>query len=96
MRLGVRVERIEHERDGGGCMTSAGEMQARDVVVACGYEHRPYVPAWAGRARFRGEVLHAAGYRSADALRRPGRAGLSDLAGCSGAEIAFDLAEGGA
>ena len=38
-----------------------GRVHARDVVVAGGYEHRPFVPAWAGRARFRGEVLHAAG-----------------------------------
>ena len=94
VRLGVRVERIEREDDRWRLVTSAGEMQARDVVVAGGYEHRPYVPAWAGRARFRGEVLHAAGYRSPAPFA--GQDVLVVGPGCSGAEIAFDLAEGGA
>ena len=93
VRLGVRVERIEREDDRWRLVTSAGEMQARDVVVAGGYEHRPYVPAWAGRARFRGEVLHAAGYRSPAPFA--GQDVLVVGPGCSGAEIAFDLAEGG-
>ena len=94
VRLGVRVERIEREFDSWRLVTSEGERHAEHVVVAGGYEHRPHVPAWAGRARFRGELLHAAAYRSPDAYA--GRDVLVVGPGCSGAEIAFDLAEGGA
>ena len=94
VRLGVRVERIEREFDGWRLVTSDGERHAGHVVVAGGYEHRPHVPAWAGRARFRGELLHAAAYRSPDSYA--GRDVLVVGPGCSGAEIAYDLAEGGA
>jgi cation diffusion facilitator CzcD-associated flavoprotein CzcO len=94
VRFNTRVERLERAGDRWVVRTADGELRASHVVVAGGYEHRPFIPAWAGRARFRGEVLHAAGYRSAAPYR--GQDVLVVGPGCSGAEIAFDLAEGGA
>ena len=94
VRLGVRVERIEREDDRWRLVTSAGEMQARDVVVAGGYEHRP-VRARVGGPRAlprRGPARR--GLPLAGAVRRPDVLVVGP--GCSGAEIAFDLAEGGA
>lgn len=94
VRCGVKVERIERDGARWRVETSSGSMHATQVVVAGGYEHRPFVPAWAGRARFRGEVTHAAGYRSAEPYA--GQDVLVVGPGCSGAEIAYDLVEGGA
>ena len=64
------------------------------MIVAGGYEHRPFVPAWPGRARFKGSVTHAAGYRTAEPFE--GQDVLVVGPGCSGAEIAYDLVSGGA
>ncbi len=69
-------------------------MHAHQVIVAGGYEHRPFVPAWPGRARFKGSVTHAAGYRTPEPFE--GQDVLVVGPGCSGAEIAYDLAAGGA
>ena len=74
--------------------TSAGDFPAAQVVVAAGYEHTPYVPDWPGRERFGGALLHAADYRNPEPYR--GRDVLVVGPGCSGMEIAYDLAEGGA
>src|SRR4051812_28738377 len=69
VRFGTKVERLERAGDRWVVQTSGGELRARHVIVAGGYEHRPFVPAWAGRARFRGAVSHAAGYRNAEPYR---------------------------
>jgi putative flavoprotein involved in K+ transport len=75
--------------------TAAGErLPARSVVVATGHAHTPYVPDWPGRESYPGELLHARDYRNPAPF-----AGLDVLVvgvGNSGAEIATDLAEGGA
>ena len=64
------------------------------MIVAAGYEHTPFVPDWPGRDRFRGALLHAAEYRNPEPFRD--RDVLVVGPGCSGMEIAYDLAEGGA
>jgi cation diffusion facilitator CzcD-associated flavoprotein CzcO len=64
------------------------------VIVAGGHEHRPFIPAWPGRAEFGGEVIHAAGYREPSGY--VGRDVLVVGPGCTGAEVAFDLVQGGA
>ena len=94
VRVGVQVQRLERERGRWRVETSQSDMLAEHVVIAGGYERRPFVPAWAGRARYRREVLHAAAYRSPGPYA--GRDVLVVGPGCSGAEIAHDLAEGGA
>ncbi|MET9862489.1 NAD(P)/FAD-dependent oxidoreductase [Streptomyces smyrnaeus] len=64
------------------------------VVMATGYNHTPYLPDWPGRDGFTGELLHASSYRSPAPYA--GRDVLVVGAGNTGAEIAADLAEGGA
>jgi cation diffusion facilitator CzcD-associated flavoprotein CzcO len=94
LRLGTRVERIAREDGRWVVHTSAGEIRAPQVVVATGYEQRPHIPDWSGRDRFAGQLLHSAHYRNAEPF--VGRRVLVVGPGCSGMEIAFDLAEGGA
>ena len=94
VRTGTRVERIE--RDGGAWRLDSGDgpLRARDVIVATGYNGRPFVPAWPGRESFTGELVHSSGYRNPQ--RYSGRNVLVVGVGNSGAEIATDVAEGGA
>jgi len=94
VRLRTRVERIDPDGGRWTVRTSAGDFPAEHVVVAAGYEHTPYVPEWPGRDRFRGALLHAADYRNPEPFRD--RDVLVVGPGCSGMEIAYDLAEGGA
>jgi putative flavoprotein involved in K+ transport len=94
VRLGTRLERIDRGHDGWLLRTSNGEISAGQVIVASGYAHTPFLPDWPGRDRFKGQLLHSAAYRNAQSL------GQGDLlvvgAGCSGMEIANELARNGA
>jgi cation diffusion facilitator CzcD-associated flavoprotein CzcO len=74
--------------------TSGGDVAAEQVIVAAGYEHTPFVPDWPGRERFHGALLHAAEYRNPEPFRDGDVLVVGP--GCSGMEIAYDLAEGGA
>jgi putative flavoprotein involved in K+ transport len=94
VRTGVEVTAIE--RAGGAWRVDSpqGDLTARQVVVATGYNHTPHVPDWPGRDAFAGELIHAGAYRNG----RPyaGRDVLVVGAGNTGAEIAVDLVEHGA
>jgi putative flavoprotein involved in K+ transport len=94
IRLGVRVERIEAAPSGWRLITSAGELEAGQVVIATGHNHTPLRPDWPGKAAFTGELIHSSAYRNPVPFR--GRDVLVVGAGNSGAEIAADLVEGGA
>jgi cation diffusion facilitator CzcD-associated flavoprotein CzcO len=94
VRLNTHVDRIDPEGQGWVVRTSAGDVLAEQVVVAAGYEHTPHLPDWPGRERFDRSLLHSAEYRNSDPFR--GRDVLVVGPGCSGMEIAYDLAEGGA
>jgi cation diffusion facilitator CzcD-associated flavoprotein CzcO len=94
LRLGIRVDRIERDNVGWLVNTTAGEVRARQVVVATGYEHAPFIPDWSGRKGFAGRLLHSSEYRNPDPFK--GTDVLVVGPGCSGMEIAYDLAEGGA
>ena len=93
-RFGVSVDRIDRDGDGWLLKATDGDLRARQVVVATGYENEPHIPDWAGRDAFAGELVHAREYR------RPapyaGKRVLVVGPGCTGMEIAYDLAEGGA
>jgi putative flavoprotein involved in K+ transport len=91
VRTGVRVERID---PGWTLTTSAGPIEAETVIVATGYNGAPFVPDWPGRDGFTGELVHSSQYRNPAAFR--GRDVLVVGAGNSGAEIAVDIADGGA
>ena len=94
VRFGVGVTAIDRDGEAWLVATSAGDLRATDVVVATGRSNLPHVPAWPGRDRFAGLLLHAAEYRSPGAYR--GRDVLVVGAGSTGAEIAHDLVDGGA
>jgi putative flavoprotein involved in K+ transport len=101
VRASTEAERITAAEagDSGGARwvihTTAGErVPARSVVVATGHAHTPFVPDWPGRQTYTGQLRHAREYRNPAPF-----AGLDVLVvgvGNSGAEIATDLAEGGA
>jgi cation diffusion facilitator CzcD-associated flavoprotein CzcO len=74
--------------------TSAGELRAPQVITATGYEQEPVIPDWFGRDAFGGELLHSSEYRNPESFR--GKRVLVVGPGCSGMEIAYDLADGGA
>jgi putative flavoprotein involved in K+ transport len=71
-----------------------GPLLARVVVIATGFNHTPSVPDWPGKSSFTGWLVHSASYRNAERFR--GQHVLVVGTGNSGAEIAVDLAEGGA
>ncbi|MFL5909222.1 MAG: flavin-containing monooxygenase, partial [Gaiellaceae bacterium] len=91
VRTGVRVDRID---PGWELDTSAGPMRAETVIVATGYNGAPFIPDWPGRDAFAGELIHSSEYRNPVPYR--GRDVLVVGAGNSGAEIATDVADGGA
>ena len=94
VRHGVAVQRISPRTSEWLIQTSTVEIEADNVIVATGYDHEPFIPAWPGRAGFTGELIHSSAYRNAQRF-----AGLSVLvvgAGNSGSDIAVDLVRGGA
>lgn len=94
VRLRTGVERVERAGADWRLVTTAGNLVAHNVVIATGHDRFPHIPAWPGRGGFTGELLHAAAYRTPD--RYAGRDVLVVGAGCSGTEVALDLARGGA
>lgn len=94
LKLGTRVERIDRADGGWALGTSEGELRTPQVIVATGYEQEPIIPDWSGRAAFKGELLHSSEYRNPEPFK--GERVLVVGPGCSGMEIAYDLAEHGA
>ena len=74
--------------------TPHGDLDCEHAVVATGYDLVPVIPDWPGREDFAGELIHASAYRNAEPYR--GRDVLVVGPGCSGTEIAYYLAVGGA
>ncbi|MCM2393327.1 flavin-containing monooxygenase [Streptomyces albipurpureus] len=74
--------------------TGGRRLTGRAVVVATGYNHTPELPEWPGQDAYTGELLHAGQYRAPDPYQ--GKDVLVVGAGNTGAEIAVDLAAGGA
>jgi putative flavoprotein involved in K+ transport len=94
VRANSRAERIDSDGDRWRVDTSGGPLTADAVVVATGYNGKPFVPDWPGRDEFPGELVHSSQYRNP----RPyvGKDVLVVGAGNSGAEIAHDVIDGGA
>lgn len=94
--LGVEVVRIDPDPDGDGWQVVSvdGVRSAGRVVLASGYNNVPHVPDWPGVGRFTGTLQHAVNYR--DPTPFVGQRVLVVGSGNTGAEIATDLAEGGA
>ncbi len=92
LRLGTEVTRIDRQGTGWRLVTSTGDIDARQVVVANGTQHTPRIPEWPGE--FTGEVLHSSAYRNPCPYQA--KSVLVVGSGSSGMEIAHDLATGGA
>jgi putative flavoprotein involved in K+ transport len=92
VRTGIDVERIDRDGAAWALVTSAGLFGAERVVVATGNNNVAFVPDWPGS--FDGRIVHSSEYRNAESYR--GRRVLVAGGGNSGAEIAVDLADGGA
>lgn len=93
--LGTEVHRIDR-RGGRGwrLQTSAGDIDARQVVVANGNEHTPRIPDFPGADSSEIELLHSSAYRNPAPYAE--KRVLVVGSGSSGMEIAHDLATGGA
>ncbi|MDV9189797.1 NAD(P)/FAD-dependent oxidoreductase [Streptomyces sp. SR27] len=92
---GVEVLRVD--RAGGDWIlhaTGGRRLTASAVVVATGHNHTPILPEWPGLAAYEGELSHARTYRNPEPYA--GKDVLVVGIGNTGAEIAADLAGGGA
>jgi putative flavoprotein involved in K+ transport len=95
IRFETTVRRIEPREGRWLLRTEPGEpIEVDRVVVATGFNRRPFLPEWQGREDFTGEIVHASSYRNPTPYQ--GKEVLVVGAGNSGAEIALDLVEGGA
>ena len=88
------VSRIDRGPAGFRLRTDSGDIDAANVVVATGHQHTPAIPEWPGRDGYRGRLLHSSDYGRASAFA--GRRVLVVGTGNSGADIAVELASGGA
>ncbi|MDX6511720.1 MAG: hypothetical protein QOE36_1224 [Gaiellaceae bacterium] len=93
-RFGVDAQRIDRADGGWRVRTSDGHFEAPLVVVAVGHSRVPNLPDWPGRETLPGPLVHSSEYRNPEVYG--GRDVLVVGCGNSGAEIACDLAEGGA
>ncbi len=94
LMLGTEVHRIDRRARGWRLQTSAGDIDARQVVVATGNEHTPHIPDFPGADSSTIEMLHSSAYRNPSPYA--GKRVLVVGSGSSGMEIAHDLATGGA
>jgi putative flavoprotein involved in K+ transport len=94
VRCRVEARRVDRAPGGYTVSTDQGELSARHVVVATGYDRVAHLPDWPGREGFAGELLHAAAYRRPEPFA--GRDVLVVGAGNTGTEVATALARGGA
>ena len=93
-RFGTTVHRLERDDGGWAAETDDGKLRARQVVLASGFNAAPVLPDWPGAEAFPGELLHSSAYANPEPYR--GSDVLVVGAGNTGAEIAADLAGGGA
>lgn len=94
VRNGIEVKGLSRIDGHWTVQTSDGEFETDAVVIATGYNKVPVLPDWPGREGFTGEVIHASSYRNPAGYE--GSDVLVVGSGNSGAEIAVDLARGGA
>ena len=93
LMLGTEVHRIDRSARGWRLQTSAGDIDARQVVVANGNEHTPHIPDFPGADSSTIEMLHSSAYRNPSPYAD--KRVLVVGTGSSGMEIAHDLATGG-
>lgn len=94
VRFGSEVQSLARENGGWRVGTDHGELNARFVVVATGFDHDPDIPDWPGRDGFTGELIHSSAYKNVKPY--VGRDVLVVGPGVTGSEIAALLSQGGA
>ncbi|MFG1603619.1 flavin-containing monooxygenase [Actinoplanes sp. NPDC049265] len=94
VRTGTTVTKIQPGDRWSLKLDDGSEHTTRTLIVATGNLHTPLIPDWPGRETWPGTLIHSAGYRNAEPFR--GQDVLVAGPGNSGAEIASDLAAGGA
>jgi putative flavoprotein involved in K+ transport len=94
VRFGTEARRVAPMDGGWRVETDRGDVDARFVVVATGFDHDPDVPDWPGRDGFTGELIHSSAYRNAEPYR--GRDVLVVGPNTTGSEVAAYLSWGGA
>jgi cation diffusion facilitator CzcD-associated flavoprotein CzcO len=94
VRFNTAGERLGRSPVGWRLTTSAGAVEARNIVVATGYQRTPYRPKYQGIQGFTGDLLHSSEFRNPS--RFTGLRVLVVGCGSSGMEIAVSLANGGA
>ncbi|WP_081287781.1 flavin-containing monooxygenase [Mycobacterium asiaticum] len=94
LMLGCQVHRIDRAGGVWQLGTSSGEMRTQAVVLATGNYSAPTIPAWLCPSRFTGDIVHSGDFTHAWPYR--GCDVLVVGAGNSAADIAVQLAEGGA
>lgn len=94
IRFGTQVRRVAPTDGGWRVDTDGGDLDARFVVIATGYDREPNLPDWPGREDFTGELIHSSAYRNAKPYR--GRDVLVVGPNITGSEVAHFLSRGGA
>jgi putative flavoprotein involved in K+ transport len=92
--LGCDVDRVDRAEDGWHLDTSSGQIRSPTIVLATGKYRTPVIPSWPGLSRYSREVTHSSDFINARPYR--GRDVLVVGAGNSAADIAVQLADGGA
>ena len=93
-QCGEEVQSVRRLDDGWETTTSSARYVTPRVVIATGYNRRPYIPDWPGKSRFQGEIAHSATYKNGEPFRD--KRVLVVGIGNTGGEIAIDLHECGA
>jgi putative flavoprotein involved in K+ transport len=94
VRFGTHVHGVRSADCGWRVETDRGELPARFVVVATGFDHDPNLPDWPGHDGFTGELIHSSAYRNPEPYRD--RDVLVVGPGTTGSEVAAYLAKDGA
>lgn len=93
VRLNSPVARIDRaDADWSVILGEEEALSARRVIVATGYDAKPFTPAWTGASDYTGTLIHAVDYSN----NRPfvGRDVLVIGAGNTASDVATDLAQG--
>lgn len=93
-RFKTTALRIERADGAWAVQTTDGALQGSTVIIAAGYDQSPRIPAWPGTEHSDIPLMHSSSYRNAQ--RFTGQKVLVVGGGNSAADIAVDLAHGGA
>ncbi len=94
IRFNTSVTRIDRADHGWSVILDDEVLHARRVIIATGYDAKPFCPDWPGVEEYAGRFLHAAYYRDSSSFL--GRDVLVVGAGNTASDIATDLAQTGA